>query len=119
MHGVLEVTFNQDPSRIRRDNAAENVSRLRRMVLNKLGAYEDPGGKKPSVRMNRKTCGWSFEYVLKLDFCRFFGLFHECGFQTNRTPPHIRGLSQSGESESSPICSPYPKRRTRPSGPSL
>jgi len=36
------------------------------MVLNKLRAYEDPSGKKPSVRMNRKTCGWSFEYVLKV-----------------------------------------------------
>ena len=66
MHGLLEVTFNEDPNRSRRDHAAENVSRLRRMVLNKLRAYEDPSGKKPSVRMNRKTCGWSFEYVLKV-----------------------------------------------------
>jgi len=39
---------------------------LRRMVLNKLRAYEDPSGKKPSVRMKRKKCGWSFEYFLKV-----------------------------------------------------
>jgi hypothetical protein len=50
----------------RRDNGAENFSRLRRMVLNKLRAYEDPSGKKPSVRMKRKKCGWSFAYVLKV-----------------------------------------------------
>ena len=62
---VLDVTFNEDQSRIRRGHGAENFSRLRRMVLNKLRAYEDPSGKKPSVRMKRKKCGWSFAYFLK------------------------------------------------------
>ena len=66
VHWVLDVTFNEDQSRIRRGHGPENFSRLRRMVLNKLRAYEDPGGKKPSVRMKRKKCGWSFEYVLKV-----------------------------------------------------
>ena len=63
---VLDVTFNEDQSRIRRGHGAENFSRLRRMVLNQLRAYEDPSGKKPSVRMKRKKCGWSFDYFLKV-----------------------------------------------------
>ena len=50
----------------RRENGPENFSRLRRMVLNKLRAYEDRSGKKPSVRMKRKKCGWSFDYFLKV-----------------------------------------------------
>jgi predicted transposase YbfD/YdcC len=66
VHWVLDVTFNEDQSRIRRGHGAENFSRLRRMVLNKLRAYEDPSGKKPSVRMKRKKCGWSFDYFLKV-----------------------------------------------------
>ena len=66
VHGVLDVTFNEDQSRIRRENGPENFSRLRRMVLNKLRAYEDRSGKKPSVRMKRKKCGWSFDYFLKV-----------------------------------------------------
>jgi len=66
VHWVLDVGFNEDQSRIRLGNGAENFSRLRRMVLNKLRAYQDPSGKKPSLRMKRKKCGWSFEYFLRV-----------------------------------------------------
>jgi predicted transposase YbfD/YdcC len=66
VHWVLDMVFNEDQSRIRRDHGGENFSRLRRMALNKLRAYQDPSGKKPSLRMKRKKCGWSFEYFLKV-----------------------------------------------------
>lgn len=66
VHWMLDVTFNEDQSRIRRGHGPENFSRLRRMVLNKLRAYQDPSGKKHSLRMKRKKCGWSFEYFLKV-----------------------------------------------------
>jgi predicted transposase YbfD/YdcC len=66
VHWMLDVTFNEDQSRIRREHGPENFSRLRRMVLNKLRSYQDPGGKKHSLRMKRKKCGWSFEYFLKV-----------------------------------------------------
>lgn len=66
VHWVLDMTFNEDQSRIRRENGPENFSRLRRMVLNKLRAYQDPSGKKHSLRMKRKKCGWSFDYFLKV-----------------------------------------------------
>ena len=66
VHWVLDVVFNEDQSRIRRENGPENFSRLRRMVLNKLRAYQDPDGKKRSLRMKRKMCSWKFDYFLKV-----------------------------------------------------
>lgn len=66
VHWVLDVVFNEDQSRIRREHGPENFSRLRRMVLNKLRAYQDPDGKKRSLRMKRKKCSWRFDYFLKV-----------------------------------------------------
>lgn len=65
VHWVLDMVFQEDQSRIRRDDGGENFSRLRRMALNKLRTFQDPSGKKPSLRMKRKKCGWSFDYFLK------------------------------------------------------
>jgi predicted transposase YbfD/YdcC len=66
VHWVLDVVFNEDQSRIRRENGPENFSRLRRMVLNKLRAYQDPDGKKRSLRMKRKMCSWRFDHFLEV-----------------------------------------------------
>jgi hypothetical protein len=66
VHWVLDMIFQEDQSRIRAGHGAENFSRLRRMVLNKLRAFEDPSGRKPSLRMKRKKCGWSFPYFLRV-----------------------------------------------------
>jgi predicted transposase YbfD/YdcC len=65
-HWVLDVIFNEDQCRIRRENGPENFSRLRRMVLNKLRAYQPPDGKKRSLRMKRKMCTWSFAHFLEV-----------------------------------------------------
>ncbi len=64
VHWVLDVVFNEDQSRIRRENGPENFARVRRMVLNKLRAYQEPSGKKHSLRMKRKMCSWRFDYFL-------------------------------------------------------
>jgi predicted transposase YbfD/YdcC len=66
LHWVLDMSFNEDQCRIRREGGPENFARLRRMVLNKLRAYADPSGRKPSLRMKRKLCGWNFDYFLKV-----------------------------------------------------
>jgi predicted transposase YbfD/YdcC len=66
VHWMLDVTFNEDQCRIRKENGAENFSRIRRLVLNKLRAYQNPEDKKYSLRMKRKMCGWNFEYFLKV-----------------------------------------------------
>ena len=59
-------TTEGDHGRIRRENGPENFSRLRRMVLNKLRAYQDTDGKKRSLRMKRKKCSWRFDYFLEV-----------------------------------------------------
>lgn len=64
VHWVLDVGFGEDQSRIRKGNGPENFSRLRRIVLNKLQAFQDPSGKKHSLRIKRKKCGWRFDYFL-------------------------------------------------------
>ncbi|MEI8197386.1 MAG: ISAs1 family transposase [Phycisphaerae bacterium] len=66
VHWMLDLTFHEDQSRIRKADGAENFSRIRRMVLNKLRAYQNPQDKKYSLRMKRKMCGWNFEYFLKV-----------------------------------------------------
>jgi predicted transposase YbfD/YdcC len=66
VHWILDVIFHEDQSRIRREFGPENFARVRRMVLNKLRAYKDPDGKKYSLRMKRKMCGWRFDYFLKV-----------------------------------------------------
>jgi predicted transposase YbfD/YdcC len=66
VHWVLDMSFNEDQSRIRREDGPENFARLRRMVLNKLRAYVDPSGKKRSLRMKRKLCGWNFGYFMQV-----------------------------------------------------
>ena len=35
-HYVLDVTYKEDASRIRRENAAENIATARRFALNKI-----------------------------------------------------------------------------------
>jgi len=66
VHWILDVVFNEDQCPIRRENGPENFARLRRIVLNKLKTYVDPSGRKPSLRMKRKLCGWNFNYFLNV-----------------------------------------------------
>ena len=66
LHHILDVSFHEDDSRIRKNNAAENVSRLRRIALNLL---KDKGAKlkkKSSIRTRRKIAGWDHDYLLSL-----------------------------------------------------
>ena len=68
LHWVLDVTFREDESRIRKKNAPENMSIIRHIVLNMLKRSEN---KNISIRRRRKKAGWSNEYlenVLKQKF---------------------------------------------------
>ena len=55
LHYVLDVTFREDASRIRVNNAAENMAILRRLALNLVKI----SGKKGSVRSILKQCAWN------------------------------------------------------------
>ena len=60
LHWVLDVTFNEDMSRIRRDNAPENLSILRKIALN---AVKKEQTCKASVRRRVKRAGWDNSYL--------------------------------------------------------
>ena len=67
-HHVLDVTFTEDASRIRRGNGPEVTSVFRRLALNIL---QRDTSLKGSIRGKRKLCGWdesSFERLLA-HFC--------------------------------------------------
>ncbi|MFC0178530.1 ISAs1 family transposase [Thorsellia kenyensis] len=63
-HWLLDVTFKEDDSRIRKDDGAENVGIIRRFCLNlcKLNP------RKNSMVGKIKKCGWSDEYRQEVIF---------------------------------------------------
>lgn len=67
LHWVLDVTFNEDQSRIRSKNAAKNMACMRHTCINLI--KQDP--EKGSIRKKRKKAGWTndyMEYLLTLKF---------------------------------------------------
>jgi predicted transposase YbfD/YdcC len=62
LHWQLDVCFHEDQSRIRKDNAPENMSTLRKIALQML--RQEQG--KQSVKSKRKIAGWNDQYLLKV-----------------------------------------------------
>lgn len=63
LHWVLDVGFNEDDSRIRKDNAPENLAIIRHIALNLL--KQDKSDKR-SIRGKRKRAGWDNTYLFKI-----------------------------------------------------
>jgi|SRR5579884_46769 len=61
LHYVLDVSFDEDKSRVRKGHAAENLSRLRRLSANLLQLNRS----KKSIKLQRKKCAWSEKYLLE------------------------------------------------------
>jgi predicted transposase YbfD/YdcC len=57
LHWVLDVTFQEDQSRIRQGNGPNNFSLLRRFALSLIKQDKSPG----SVKRKRKRAGWNNE----------------------------------------------------------
>jgi len=62
VHWILDVAFNEDLSRKRKGNAAQNYSNLNRIALNLL----KKDNAKVGIKSRRKMAGWSNDYLLKL-----------------------------------------------------
>ena len=62
LHWVLDVVMDEDQSRSRKDNAPENLARLRRFALNLLRANKDKG----STRGKIKRAAWDDTFLLKI-----------------------------------------------------
>jgi predicted transposase YbfD/YdcC len=63
LHWVLDVAFNEDDCRVRRDNAPHNLAVLRQWALNLLRQEKTD---KNGVKARRLRAGWDNTYLLKL-----------------------------------------------------
>jgi predicted transposase YbfD/YdcC len=63
LHWVLDVSFGEDGSRIRKDHAPQNMSLLRQMALNLLGQDEST---KIGIKAKQKKAGWDDAYLVKI-----------------------------------------------------
>lgn len=63
LHWHLDVTFNEDKSKIRAGHGAENFSLLKRCVLNLIKADTT---EKASIGLKRRIAGWDPAYRLRL-----------------------------------------------------
>ena len=59
LHWVLDVTFNEDLSRLRKGFGAKNMAVVRHFALNLVRAAKD----KTSVKLRRKVAGWDTGYL--------------------------------------------------------
>ena len=59
LHWVLDVTFNDDQSRLRKGFGAKNMAVVRHFALNLVRAAKD----KKSVKLRRKVAGWDTGYL--------------------------------------------------------
>lgn len=62
LHWVLDVTFDEDRSRIRKDHGAENFAHLRRFAISLIKQDTSPG----SIRKKRKRAAWNNEALAKI-----------------------------------------------------
>jgi predicted transposase YbfD/YdcC len=62
LHWVLDVTFKDDQSRLRRGHGAKNMAIVRHYAINLLRAAKD----KRSIKLRRKRAGWDPQYLAAL-----------------------------------------------------
>ena len=63
LHWMLDIAFSEDACQTKNENAAENLSTLRRIALNILQSDKTS---KRSIKGKRKKAGWSNSYLAKL-----------------------------------------------------
>lgn len=62
LHWVLDVVFNEDRARNRKDHGPENLSILRKLALNLLRCHPE----KASIRRKVKRAGWDDAFLLSI-----------------------------------------------------
>jgi predicted transposase YbfD/YdcC len=62
LHWVLDVVFDEDRARNRKDNGPENLAILRKLALNMLRTHPD----KASIRRKIKRAGWDDAFLLSM-----------------------------------------------------
>ena len=59
LHWVLDVTFREDLSRLRKGHGAKNMAVVRHFAINLVRTATD----KRSLKLRRKLAGWNPEYL--------------------------------------------------------
>ena len=62
LHLVLDVTFNEDQSRIRKDHRPENFALLRRLAITLIKQDTSPG----SIKKKRKRAAWNNQVLANI-----------------------------------------------------
>lgn len=62
LHWHLDVSFNEDKSRVRKDNGPENMNIMRKLSLQILKSMND----KKSIKKRQKNAGWDNDYLLEI-----------------------------------------------------
>jgi predicted transposase YbfD/YdcC len=62
LHWVLDVIFDEDRARNRKDNGPENLAILRKLALNVLRSHPSTA----SIRRKIKRCGWEDRFLLSM-----------------------------------------------------
>lgn len=62
MHWIMDMVFDSDQSRIRKDHAPQNFATMQQMALNLLKHSND----KASMRVKRKKAGWNQNFMTKI-----------------------------------------------------
>ena len=63
VHWVLDVAFDEDRSRVRKDNAPQNLEITRKIALNLLKKETSSKG---GVKARRKLAGWDGDYLINV-----------------------------------------------------
>ena len=63
VHWILDVAFNEDRSRVRKDHAPENLAVMRRIALNLLRKEKTAKG---GIQAKRLQCAWDENYFFKV-----------------------------------------------------
>lgn len=68
LHWQLDITFQEDQSRLRKGYGAQNMSRLRRAALNLLKANQIKRGKtlRGGIKTRRGRAGWDNDFLLEV-----------------------------------------------------
>ena len=66
LHWILDMSFGDDQSRIRKENAPLNMSIVKHLSLNVLRSYKTDCGTRDSIKGIRKQAGWDESLLKKL-----------------------------------------------------
>jgi predicted transposase YbfD/YdcC len=63
LHWVLDVSFNDDQSRIRKGNASQNIATIKSVALNLLNLAKPSISSRISIKRLRKLAGWKLSIL--------------------------------------------------------